>query len=85
MTDASPTACDVVGCERRAAGTYLHMTGGATQHFAICGAHLNLMRAGQRPVVVAERLDLAGLDARPALLFEAPDADDERTHVNGSA
>ena len=72
MTNASPTSCDVVGCERVAVGSYLD-TADRAAHFAICEVHLARMRAGQRPTVVAERLDLADLAARPALLFEAAD------------
>jgi hypothetical protein len=70
MNEASPTVCEVVGCARVPVGTYLHIVDGPAQHFAICEVHLARMRSGHRPTVVAERLDLADLGTRPALLFE---------------
>jgi hypothetical protein len=38
--------------------------------FRLCDAHFARMTAGETPVIVAERLDLANLDGRQVLIFD---------------
>jgi hypothetical protein len=38
--------------------------------FGLCDAHFARMKAGETPVIVAERFDLADLDGRQVLIFD---------------
>jgi hypothetical protein len=69
MCERTGSVCQAIACERPATGSYQPTYGGAGE-FALCGAHLSRMRAGERPAVVAERFDLADLGGPLALLFQ---------------
>jgi hypothetical protein len=68
--DAGPSACDVVGCDEPATASYLDARDSRLLEFAICPGHHARLQSGERPVVVAERYDLANLDGRPVLIME---------------
>jgi hypothetical protein len=68
--DAGPSACDVVGCNESAAGTYLDARGSQLLEFGICPAHHVRLQQGVQPVIVAERFGLADVDGHPALLLD---------------
>jgi hypothetical protein len=69
MSDDRRQTCDVVGCEEPAEGSYMDPRQDRT-HFRLCAAHFARVEAGERPVVVAKRLDLADVSARPGLLLD---------------
>lgn len=68
--DATPGVCDVLGCDAPGTGSYLHARDARALEFRICDAHSARLRTGEQPVIVAERLDLADLGGRPALMME---------------
>lgn len=45
-------SCDVVDCDGRATGSYLHARRDNAVRFAICDTHLGQLRDGGHPVVV---------------------------------
>lgn len=69
--DQRPTICDVVGCEEPTTGSYLDTKAHGGFQFWVCAEHFARLQGGEQPVIVAERWDLAQLDARPALIMEA--------------
>ena len=71
--DAAPSGCDVVGCHAPATSSYLHARDTRLLEFSICTDHYARLQNGEQPVVVAQRIDLAALDGRPALLLEHPE------------
>lgn len=76
MPKQSSLSCAVVNCERPAAGSYMRAADARSDQFVVCQQHLRELKEGARPTVVAERLDLANLDGRPALLLSPPAQDD---------
>ena len=66
----SSSTCDFVDCGESAAGRYLSLEQDRAAEFRVCGAHFARIEGGERPKIVAERIDLAELDGRPALLLE---------------
>ena len=71
--DAAPRRCDVPGCDEPATRSYLHARLARMLEFSICTGHYARLQNGERPVVVAERLDLAALDDRPGLVLDHPE------------
>ena len=69
MTSSAIT-CDFVDCEESASGRYLNLEQERATEFRVCSAHFARIEGGQRPKVVAERIDLAERDGRPALFLE---------------
>lgn len=76
MPQSPIQSCDVVGCPQPGAGSYLHASDARALRFAVCDEHLSRLQVGVRPTVVADRLDLARLDALPALLLSSAEGDD---------
>jgi hypothetical protein len=64
------SVCDAAGCRNPATGSYLHGASAGAMEFGLCDAHFARMKAGETPVIVAERFDLADLDGRQALIFD---------------
>ena len=72
-TDAKPSHCEVTGCEHPATHSYLHAAGERLVEFGLCADHNARLQRGARPLVVAERFDLADLDGRTVLVLALPD------------
>ena len=70
MAGRRGSVCDVVGCSSPGTGSYLNAAPSSATEFALCDAHFARMAAGETPVIVAERLDLAGLNGRQVLIFD---------------
>lgn len=70
MVESTRHGCDVVGCDEPAPGHYLDTRNGRSLRFRICARHFDRLGRGEQPVIVAERLDLAALDGRLALVLE---------------
>ena len=69
MPEQPGQLCEVANCAQPAAGSYLHLAGARSAQFAICDAHLNQLKAGARPSVVADPTDPAARAGRPVLLL----------------
>ena len=53
-TDAAPSSCDVVGCDKPVTGSYLRARDTQLLEFGICDAHYVRMQLGDPPQVVAD-------------------------------
>ncbi len=60
--------CDVIGCEAPADNSFLRAELHRSVQFHVCVRHFTGLVQGQRPAVVADRLDLAQLARRPGFL-----------------
>lgn len=74
--DATPSRCEVLGCDEPATATYLHAVDKRLVEFSICGGHSARVERGERPVVAAERSDPADLAGRTVLVLGSPDDDE---------
>jgi hypothetical protein len=70
MVESGRQGCDIVGCDKPAPGHYLDARDGRHLQFRLCQRHFDRLGHGERPVVVAERLDLPELDGRLALVLQ---------------
>lgn len=67
--EPGPAVCDVVGCDRPATDNVVHVEASHVMGFRICEVHRRRTQEGQRPMVAAERSDLAQRFGRPALIM----------------
>lgn len=65
-----PSACDVVGCNKSAAQSYLRARDSQLLEFSICSVHYLRLPKGAKPVIVAERFGRSDGDGHPVLLLD---------------
>lgn len=65
--------CDVVSCEGLATGSYLDTRFQAGFQFWVCAEHMERLTAGEKPLLVVERIELAKTDPRPEIIMEWSD------------
>jgi hypothetical protein len=70
MVPSPERPCDVVGCGEQPNGTYLDSSDTRQRQFLVCDRHMQRLRDGARPSIVAARLDLGQLYERPALQID---------------
>jgi hypothetical protein len=66
--DAASRACDVVGCDEPATGSFMRARDARLVAFSICDGHFVRLQLGDRPRVVDDGL--------PALVLEPVERDD---------
>lgn len=68
--DPATTACDVAGCQNPSAGTYLDASDARRFLFVVCAQHLERLKRGEQPHVVAEWLQHANMYGPPTLIMD---------------